>query len=153
MDNIHKVSLNELGKLQLRPYVLCRKSIKKGSITECTNGCRIDEETNEFLTRPVNDLVAVLVIDPRPSAGRGYEHSKFGVPIYVIGVRETDSDEKVTIHGEGFVHHPKHNGLYTSGHASGLIPLDAFHRFMDIIITADDVVELQTHLRKFYRTP
>jgi hypothetical protein len=85
-------------------------------------------------------------------AGRDAEFGEYGVPVCVIGAREKDSAEKLSVWRAGFVHHPKHRYIYTSAHVSGLIPIKAYHRFLENIRTADDIVELRNMINKFYGT-
>src|SRR3989338_1845148 len=94
-------------------YVLNSKPVQKGSITVCTNGCGLDAN-DQLSTRPVGNLEAVLVVDPHPQAGVNYQFGKVGEPIRVIGLREIDSDERLSVWREGFVHHPEHYSLCTS---------------------------------------
>ena len=140
--------MKQLYKVRTEIYVLNSKPIQKGSITECINGYSLDENNN-FVTRPVHNLEAVLVVNPHPLAGRNFQFEN-GEPIRVIGVRETDSFERLSVWREGFVDHPEYHSLCTSAHASGLIPLEAYQRMMENIKTADDVVELKKMINKYF---
>ena len=125
-------------------YILNSKIIQKGSITECVNGC----EPNE--TRLIGNLELVLVIDPHPFAGVGYSSGRMGDPIRVIGLREVDSSEELSVWREGFAKHPEYGVLCTSAHASGLIPLETYKTMMENIKTGDDLVGLKNMINKYF---
>ena len=131
-----------LGEVKDLNYILREKAISKGSVTEC-----IDERSLEV--RRVGDLVAVITVNAHPLAG--YDVPR-GVPVYVIGARESDSKGRITVWREGFVEHPKYSHLCTSAHASKYLPLEGLTRMFELICSADDILDLKNFINRFYGT-
>ncbi|MEK6969846.1 MAG: hypothetical protein AABW48_05455 [Nanoarchaeota archaeon] len=124
-------------------YILQRKPIDKGSVQQVL-------DPGSLNPRPVQSLEAVLVVDARKGAGYGQIPS--GQPVYVIGARETETPEPLSVWRTGFVDHPEHYSLCTSAHASKFIPLAAYQRMMENIKNGDDIIELKNFINKFYGT-
>jgi len=142
--------MKRLYEVKSEIYVLKSKPIERGSIAVCTNGCGLADNKGNLATRPVGPLETVLVVNPHPQAGNDFQFRKINEPVRVIGVREVNSTEPLSVYRDGFVNHPDYFAIYTSPHASGLIPVEAYLQMMENIRTADDVVGLKVMINKYY---
>lgn len=133
---------NSLSILQARP-------IDGGIIRVCTNGCSIGFN-GEMGTRPLGEVELVLLSDIDPRKRNLSTNPK--EPIRVLGLRETGSEEALSVEGDGFINHPLHSVLCTPAYASSLIPLGTYLEYMRNIETAYDLLEVRDHLIKYFRS-